>query len=105
MFNTACIEGYLDLAKYIINNPKLNQHIDISEDKNNYFRTACSFDHFDIVEYFIFELNLPKTDDIIDFIEKMDFPNVEEMFKKRDLHNELQLELGNQVSFNKKIKI
>lgn len=105
MFDTVCTDGYLEMGKYIMSNPNLSQHIDLSFDKNVYFRTACGFDNWDVVEFLIFDLNQPKTSDLVNFIDRMEVKHVQEMFQKRELYESLHSDLTPNQSVAKKMKV
>ena len=106
IMDASCSDGNLEQIKYVLSNPKLNQHIDISYRNDEYFITACAWDKLNVVEYFIFELNIPKSEHISNFIEKrVGYENVIEMFSKREFRESLQSELEINSSKAKKVKI
>jgi hypothetical protein len=73
------------------------------------FKNAFNEENLDILSYFILELNLPKTLAIEKFLHQnrneCPINEVNDFFQKRDLRNELNIELANETKNEKRIKI
>jgi hypothetical protein len=109
-FIIACSNGDLELVKFFTDKSKLNNAIDINNDKYSFYIT-----NFKILEYFVFELNLNKErylERIAFYSDRHSFQNENKkglpLFEKRDLYKEINNELDtnpNNSIKNKKIKI
>lgn len=116
----ACISGDIEMAKYLLTSPTLKEHIDIHTGGSNYksdkpFITAYSYERLELIHYFIFELNIEKTDEIKALLsnhmneqyERIS-QTVNSMFEKRELNEELVKELNSDTiskNVSKKAKI
>lgn len=105
-FITACRIGEFDTVKYLLHSDELKEHADIHT-KNDYgLIRACQNKHLDIVRYFIFDINIEKTKDIIRFLINRSDEQVFNMFKLRDIKEQLEKEFTSDKLDNKKrIKI
>jgi len=104
----ACRKGYIDIVKYLIADPQLKDHADIHAKNDDPFISACGRERLDIIKYFIFELNIPKTKYIKEYLKDgfSDFSTqINKLFEQRELISELNTELPPNNLTNKKNKI
>lgn len=101
-FQTACKWGRLDTVKYLLNSPKLNKNVVLNNDK--VFITACEgymeklfpeneAEYFNILKYLIIEGGIIKSNVIKDFLFNNELTLIDEIFNKRDLCNQLAVDL------------
>jgi hypothetical protein len=101
--NDACCNNHLDVVRYLLTSPELKTHANLHANNDSAFKMACIYGHTDILNYFIFDMNIKQTADMQEYLEK--YPNekaiVDNLFKVRDLHNELKNDLASE-KINKK---
>lgn len=96
--------GQLEVAKYLLNSPKLKEEISDS-DIEKAFKKACYKKQFNIIEYFIFDSNIEKTPSIESYLEHNGYFTVQSLFEKRDLNKELNNSLNQNNPLMKKAKL
>jgi phage pi2 protein 07 len=100
----AIIGNRMEIVKYLLFSPELTEHINIHDYKDKAFETALRAQKMDILEYFIFDLNIQKTEYIEDYIYEFSKWEVEDMFNRRELKTSLDNELSvndNNIKKNK----
>jgi hypothetical protein len=109
-FTIACNQGNLELIKFFTDPSQLSSPININKYKHRFYVTS-----FDILEYFVFELNLDKEE----YLKKITFyPDINAvknenekglyLFEKRELYREINNELDttpNHSIQSKKMKL
>lgn len=93
----ACVNGDLNLVKYLLSSPDLKELADIHQNNDNAFKLAFYREHDAILEYLIFEHKIPYTEDIkshiasvVTYTAKENYQkHVDSMFLARELNNEL----------------
>jgi hypothetical protein len=109
----------VDKIKFLLASPNLKEHADIHFLRDESFRMLCINRDLSLLHYFIYDLNIERTSkieqhlesykssykyagsmDCVEFIEK-----AQELFDKRDLKNEISLELEIKKTPIKKSKI
>ena len=102
----ACAYSDLNTIKFILHYPEFQNKINIHVEQDNPFSLLINNRKEDVIEYFIFELKINKTEDISNLLEKKKRLDIEKMFETRDLKNELNFELKDNVNnVVKKIKV
>lgn len=81
----ACINGNIESVKMLI-----EHGADTSKGQNIAFRKAVAHNHQEIINYFIFDLNIEIAQDTERLIKKETLA----LIKKRDLHNRLEIKLS-----------
>ncbi len=118
----SCANGQLEHVSYLLNSNQLNENADIHCDNDGAFISLCMYgyiehyhhilikklqenelyfepDYEGILNYFIFDQNIEKTEHIVNFLENIKernrefFNQVEKMFYLRDFKNKLEREL------------
>lgn len=103
MLSVACSNKHKPIIEYLLYSSELKKHANIHHNKDEVFRNACVND-LDMVHYFIFDLNIKKTDKIETFLKhlKINPPDrakvIMDMFEKRELIQSLQVELTNELT-------
>jgi hypothetical protein len=95
--------GHLNIVDYLFTNDEIKDYIDIHLYNDEAFKVIYDDNQLDVLKYFIFNLNIEKTQDIIAHI-KND-PQILKMFNSRDLNASLHQELDDNTKNIKKIKI
>jgi hypothetical protein len=104
LVNTACEYGELEILKYLHSINILNKD-NIHQDDDANFRIAYDNNKLEIIRYFIFDLNMDKTEDIKQILSEKKNKEIEHMFALRDLNKELHSDLEVKQSINKKLKV
>lgn len=97
----AARNGHLHIIEHIFNNYK--NKIDIHLYKDEAFRAACHANQLDVLKYFIFDLNIKKTQDIINHIDGEH--SIMNIFEARELNESLKNELSSSKNNNTRIKL
>lgn len=117
ILDEACENGCTDIVKYIFNDPKVEKFQLILEELESRFKQACLSESKELIQFFIFDLNIPFTNYIknsLDFYYSGEFSDldkkkeIENWFNIRDLKSSLSQELDNpntDHSTAKKIKL
>lgn len=103
----ACVSSNIDIVKYLMESNDLQDH------PNNFsieegFLASCSIGNFKLINYFIFNVGIEKTDTITDFFENEDFiekEKINQLFEKRELNKLLAVELENTNIISKRVKL
>lgn len=101
----ASMHNQLEVFKYFLNkyDPKIIPRL------NSYYE-KCFIEAFereseDMVPYFIFELEIPKSKRLHQYIEKNNAQLLKKLFEKREFKEKLDLELNGNFTNSKKLKI
>jgi hypothetical protein len=97
----ACNNKQYNLIKYLYTTPELNGGFN----KDNCFKYVCIKKDFDVLRFFVFDLNIEKTQIISDFLNKNEYQEIENLFELRKLNQHLNVELWSNQNNNKKLKI
>lgn len=89
-FRAACTHGSLDVLKYLFSNKESIP--DIHSRNDSAFKSATRMQQFDIIQFLIFDLNIPKTEAINQFLLKNPNKIIDSMFNARELNRQLKLE-------------
>lgn len=100
----ACAGGCLSIVQYLLMSPNLKEHADIHADNDRALLLACSNSKMNIIEYLIFEYNIKYTSYIENHLIEKNRKDVINMFKIRDLKEDLQRKLNNKTNNNTSIK-
>jgi hypothetical protein len=105
-----CEDGNLDMVKFLLSSPHLKEHANIHADDDSAFIAACIHRHLDIIQYFIFDQNVPKSSYIKEYLndqnnDKKFVEQVNHLFSLRNLGENLEKELCNDIQNTRKIKI
>jgi hypothetical protein len=101
LLSEACKDGELEIVKYLLDKTKVNIHFN----DDLCFKSSYDEDQFEVLRYFIFDLDLEKTGIIKDYMNQIFKPEVGNMFELRDLNKSLNQELTQKSSVNKRAKI
>jgi len=102
----ACSHRHLDIIKYLLTSSDLKEHSDLHIYDDEPFKIAMEQNYHEILNYFIFDLNIPKTENIEFKLRVNPSPQIESMFKNRDLLKDLNANLVSSNNINtKKIKL
>ena len=105
VFLECCHNGNLERIKYVLHSPDLREHADIHAHYDSGFGYAAQFGHTEVVEYFIFDMNIEKTKFITANLKPKHKDKIENMFRLRDLNAKLEEDLTVSKITNKKIKL
>jgi len=106
----SCFYDQLDIAKYIIQTTNIQESKDFSQMMDSMFLTCLKHKSYDVLRYFVFDLNIAKTpfiDSALFMVKDNNSSNVSNWFNIRELGQSLETEL-NQIatnSTNKKMKV
>lgn len=104
ILNEACENGSINTVKYIFSDPKLENFQLILEELESRFKQACLSESKELIQFFIFDLNIPFTKYIknsLDFYYSGQFSDldkkieIENWFNIRNLKSSLSQELDN----------
>jgi ankyrin repeat protein len=98
----ACMGGSLDIIKYILNDENLKQHVDIHIYGDNPFKSAYRQGKKNVMEYFIFDLDIELSKDIKEVVETDS--DAFKMFSVRELAKSLEQDKPNNKT-TRKVKI
>ncbi len=102
----ACVNRHLDIVKYLLTSPDLKEHSDLHVYDDEPFGIAMEENFDDFLHYFIFDLNIPKTEKIQYRLRINPNPKIELMFQNRELIKDLNDNLSNNdTSITKRIKL
>lgn len=104
-FKQAVINNQLNIVQYVLTSPELEKHADIHIDNDVGFDTASQFKYLDILEYFIFDLNIKKTAYIEESLTRYPDKVVSNYFEMRDLNSDLNKKLDSNIKSVKKSKV
>lgn len=115
LLETACILGNFPAVNFLFTSPELKGQLDKNASTDgsfspdffdNPFNYAVVGKHYDIVKFFIFDMNVEKTELMDYFLKKLEHANIDNWFKMRELNKNLQEDLPNEdIKNNKKPKI
>jgi hypothetical protein len=100
LFISACRSGNVELIDYLLHS-QWKDNFDVHYDKDLPFITCCEIEELEAIKYFIFLLNVPQSNDIMEYLLDQDLDNLEfnknviKLFQKRDLTHLLNSELDN----------
>lgn len=83
-----CHVGDLDKVRYLLTSPELTIHANVHALGDTPFYKAMNNKNYEIIEYFIFELNIQKDSSIksyLNIFSKKEEELVDKMFQARDL--------------------
>jgi hypothetical protein len=97
-----CANDNSIVIKHFFTTPKLKDVLDLTST----FKEASRHQNHDLLSFFIFELNIDKTEDIAEFMEKDNNEKARKMFKIRELNDSLMQNLdANKLTKTKKPKL
>lgn len=89
----ACQKGYTDIVKYLASSNELKEHANIHADDDRALLSAYRNGHLDIVRFFIFDMNIEKSDALIVYLENEKIEEIENWFKLREINKQLHQEI------------
>lgn len=103
-------DGSLDIVKYLLSSPDLKKHSDLHNDNDAVFKSACANHHLDILQYFIFDLNIAKSLSISTYLNDKSYDSefiekVNHLFSLRELGQTLTTELPTKLGNQQRIKL
>lgn len=108
VLDAACEEGRLNVVKYFFESPEVKIKFKLQDKDDLLFKSAYDHNQFEILQYFIFDLNLEKNESIKEYMTHCFKNEVDNMFKIRDLKQSLTNELDDSINHsyqNKKLKV
>jgi hypothetical protein len=113
IINTACCYDKLDVIKYIMEKEQYKYFDKNIHNLNNTFATSLVNESLDVIQYFIFDLNITKTPEIHNILQNNiddNFEKVKSWFKLREVSKEREkledeLPILNKETHNKKPKM
>ncbi len=98
--------GSLDLVRYLITSEDLKKKPDIHFGNDFLFRHSCYVENKQMLQFLIFECDIQKTENIIEYLDEHPSAEAEKLFRLRSLKLSLIEDLKINSSINKKnIKI
>lgn len=104
LVNTACEYGEVEILKHLHSINILNQD-NIHQHNDKHFEIAYDNKKLEVIQYFIFDLHMNKTEDINNFLKRNPSTEIEKMFTLRDLNISLNADLETNQSTSKKLKV
>lgn len=105
----ACYENNVDILKYIFKSQELSKHVDIHKDDDSIFRLLLIKSRkdkpLDVLQYFIFDLNIEETENIKKARSTYKREFVEKMFELRQFNQTLNNDLTINQNKHKQFKI
>jgi protein-arginine kinase activator protein McsA len=101
----SCISGNIDQAKILLTTPEFRFHADIHCGQDSPFGQAYLYNHIELLKFFIFDMNIQKTEHIDKILKTSQDEIIGKMFITRDLKKELNCNLTNNDYENKKFKL
>jgi len=96
----------LEIIQYLLTTPELKNIVDVHYKDDMVFRYAISNEDTKIINFLIFDYNIPKTNDIEAYLRKGGNPiDADKLFEARDLRNNLNNDLVLNNIGTKKIKL
>ena len=86
-FSWACMNGQLEVVKYLLTSPNLKEHADIHAEDDWGFRWACSEGHLEVVKYLIDDFQITRTQKIEEFLLENNKYNIFNMFDLCDCNS------------------
>jgi len=113
LFSYSCTSPGLNCIKYLFSKPELKKHIDLHFGGDMPFKRMFESLDLEAMKYFIFDLQIEKTQEITEFLDKLDgFSNIQakkvkDFFAIREFKEGLTEELGTneKIKSNKSLKI
>lgn len=92
-----------NVVKYLLSSPELKKHANVHTMKDMIFRTTSVNGNHEILNYIIFDLNIRKTDTILECLKRESHSLSLELFRQRDIKN-LQNEINEELPINQDLK-
>jgi len=108
LLDIACTRARIDIVKFLLTSTELEDHPDIHRNNDNGFIMAATYNtdnHIELVKYLIFDYKIEKTKNIINYLKKNPDKEIEQWFNMRDLNQNLNKELDNNIVISKKMKV
>jgi len=103
ILEVAAMIGYMDIVQYLCELSNLKSKIDIHARNDAVFVSTYQNKNFDVLKYFVFDLNIDITSNIQEIIKAN--KNVAHMFELREINKSLKKELEENKNNSKQIKI
>ncbi len=104
-FILACAGGHLEVVRYLLEDKKLKGKIGIQDYDDAAFKVAADFFNINILQYFIFECGIEKTNEIEIYLKKRNKHEIENLFTLREINFNLTNNLKQEIIELKKSKI
>jgi ankyrin repeat protein len=99
-FSWACMNGQLEVVKYLLTSPDLKEHADIHAEDDWGFRWACENGQLEIVKFLIDEFKITRTQKIEEFLLENKKYNIVNMFNVRDCNESIASNSNNYCKSN-----
>jgi ankyrin repeat protein len=100
----ACSMGHLDIVEYLTTSTDIKERVDVNKSPNA-FIIASANGKFDIIRYFIFDLNMKKSHHVQLFLKDNPNDEIDNMFSLRELNESLKGSLIENKMSEKKNKL
>lgn len=98
----ACWQGHYEVVKYLLTSPDLKEPANHADRD---FINAARNEHLDIIQYFVFDINFKKSDQIEKYLSDKPNVTIENFFKIREVNNKLKVSLPLQSELKKTLKL
>lgn len=89
----ASANGHIEVVHYLLTSPICKEKINIHHNNDSTMKSACMENRINIIEYLIFDYNIEKTNEIINYMAEYDLDNIQNFFVKRELKEKLTEDL------------
>jgi ankyrin repeat protein len=104
-FIIASSHANLNIVEYLLFSKELKDNVDIHAQNDKIIKMVISYNRKETIDYLIFDLNIPKSEHIVEFLKSKPNKYVENMFNMRELNKGLKADLPVNNNINKKIKL
>ncbi len=105
LFVNVCGEGYINVIEYFLNHKDFLDSVNLSDLAYLGFYRACENDQMEVLNHFVFHLNMEFNEHIKDYLTEKNRDDIKELFHKRELNKQLESDLPKNTSANTKIKV
>lgn len=101
--NYCCNEDKVEILEHLL--LKSNLDIDLNKNNSQAFSIALAKNSDKVLKFFIFDLNLKRTDRIEELLNEYKRENIKSWFELREVNKELSKELNSNSTSSKKLKV
>lgn len=101
----AASAGNLDIIKYMLGLPEIKKHLDIVHNDISVFYTALINSQEEVLKYFIFDLYLEKTNEVVNLLNDVWDKNIFNLVNKCFATRDLSFNLNKELNFKDKYKL
>lgn len=107
LIRNACEHGHMEILQYLMSFPKLqvNNESYLFINPTEILKSAIVYEQAEVVKFLIFNLNLEKNNEIIDYLKKNPNQEINNLFALKELNKTLNSELKIEQNNKKRIKL